>query len=885
MKKAFSALLCASLFLTTVSPIYGQDYSMETSSNLVAMTQEEEITVSFKTDLTSLENLSWYYGDKLISQYKTYNKDTKKFDGQDYITFSSAPSLENGNITATLKFGLLFNDTHTVSNLYLSYIGEQSLVAKDAQGNIIAQSSPIKLNVYDSYLTDKELQSTIKEIETNAAKDRYVKLDSYGTTVQGKKLDYIVIAKDKADVYTFINSTNKKMLENPQAMIDEINSGKGDYKIPLLFSSIHASEQPNSDAVVALAQAFSKEATVDFTSYTQNQNSSAKETDKTTEELTLDVNNVLDNFILVFSFTQNPDGDATDVRQNAYGFDPNRDNGYQIFPEQQAMAELINKYNPLVFLDYHGFVSGFLIEPCTPPHDPNTESDILIEGLLSSGHAIGKAGTAHSKYESYEIPLLDYKEGWDDAASAYTATYSLFHGVIGHTVEVPEKNEESFNAALFGGLGAIENALENKDKFMLNKLEIYKRGINEEETKTANDVLVNPDGSVKGRLTENGQTFFPDYYIIPVKSDLQKSPAEAHNLVTYFERNGVDVEILSQSTTINNITYPQGSYVVNMAQAKRGYANHVLYQGSDESAWGEMYAEIVMNFPDLRGFDAYPIYDKALTLKTSDIAEPKVSKINVDQKSNYILANDTAKAVKTVNQLLDQGKEVYIVQEGINKGNFIVNGADIADTYKKNIITLTTSKEDITKAKKLTPVKIYNTGEYQTKYVLEQELGFTLVDNAANADIIIDASGNIDTLGTKPFIAIGGKSMEAIEKSGKLAGFDSTTTDLSHEGLVKVNVTQDTMLSASYDANDKFYTSSGTWIDTLPQEFKAVATIENTKDFFVSGWWPNYQGAQGKIMIAQGKVNDNNTVIIAGNPQNRGRTVEFFNWITNAIYQ
>ena len=49
-----------------------------------------------------------------------------------------------------------------------------------------------------------------------------------------------------------------------------------------------------------------------------------------------------------------------------------------------------------------------------------------------------------------------------------------------------------------------------------------------------------------------------------------------------------------------------------MAQAKRGYANHVLYKGSDESKWAAMYAELVVNFPDMKGFKAQPIFSDKL---------------------------------------------------------------------------------------------------------------------------------------------------------------------------------------------------------------------------------------------------------------------------------
>lgn len=858
-------------------------YNMEISSKLIAMTQEEEIDLSFDTELKSADGISWYYGDKQIGDYKTYNEANEAFGGAAYITVSKAAKVSEGELKATLKFGLLFNMEDTESNLYLPYIGGKSIIAKDAKGNVLATSEPVKLNVFDSYQTTAELQKTIREIEKNASKDRYVKLDSYGKTVLGKSMDYMVIAKSKEDVDKFLSETNQQMLQNPQAMLEEIKAGKSEYKIPLLFSSIHASEQPNSDIVTALARAFANEKEIDFNTYNKERNASAELSYEAQVQKKLDVADVLDNFILVFSFTQNPDGDSMDVRENAYGFDPNRDNGYQVHPESQAMAALINKYNPLVFLDFHGFVEGFLIEPCTPPHDPNTEVDLLMPGLLSSAHAIGKAGVAQSKYDTYEIPLLDYKEGWDDATSAYTATYALYHGVIGHTVEVPQKNEESFKAGLYGGFGAIYNALENKDKFMINKLEVYKRGIEKTEAKSASDALTGKDGNPVGRIKGENPTFFPDYYIIPQSGSLQKNAAEAYNIVGYLERNGVDVQKLSKTVTVASVNYPQGSYVVNMAQAKRGYASHVLSKGSDESQWGQMYAEIVMNFPATKGFDCYEIYDGKLKLQTTDIVKAEFEKPSLEKTAYQMVKNNSTQAIAAVNKALSEGKKVYMIQDAPGKGNFVFETKDFSKLYKSynlEVLPYTELKNE----KQLKMMKVYNSGEYQAQYVLDKVLGFEMTKNIKDADVVVDALGDIKGLGDKPFISVGGESVKAISDSRILKGLQSTTTNFYHEGLVKADINKSSMLSSSYEAKDNMYTASGTWIGKLPKGFSSIANIEDTEAFYISGWWPGHQSAQGKTMVAQGSLNDQSVVLIAGDPFNKARNAEFTRWVSNAIY-
>ena len=53
--------------------------------------------------------------------------------------------------------------------------------------------------------------------------------------------------------------------------------------------------------------------------------------------------------------------------------------------------------------------------------------------------------------------------------------------------------------------------------------------------------------------------------------------------------------MLEEDVTVGDVTYRQG-FIVPMNQAKRSYANCVLYDGFDVSDFRDMYAEIVMNF-------------------------------------------------------------------------------------------------------------------------------------------------------------------------------------------------------------------------------------------------------------------------------------------------
>ena len=60
------------------------------------------------------------------------------------------------------------------------------------------------------------------------------------------------------------------------------------------------------------------------------------------------------------------------------------------------VMEGVGKWTPMILNDFHGFVPAFLIEPCTPPHDPNFEYDLLMDGMINHAHSMGKAGIALS---------------------------------------------------------------------------------------------------------------------------------------------------------------------------------------------------------------------------------------------------------------------------------------------------------------------------------------------------------------------------------------------------------------------------------------------------------------------------------------------------------
>jgi len=663
-------------------------------------------------------------------------------------------------------------------------------------------------------------------------------------------------------------------------MLAALKDGKLNYKLPILINNTHADEQPAIDIITGLFNSFATQDQISF---------KTTQADGTQKIVTLSVKDLLKKFIFLFDFTENPDGDVANTRALANGLDPNRDTSYQTNPETRTVAGLINKWNPIALYDIHGFVKDFLIEPATPPHDPNFEYDLLADLMLENAHHMGRAGVANSNYDHYIIPKLDWGDGWDDSFSGYTGVYGMYHGILGHTIEIPQGNQESYKAGFHAVLGGIDYLSQNPDKLMEMRLNFYLRGINKVEDPKAENELVGPDGKVVGRIKHGQKKFFPDYYVIPMELDKSNDSQQAFNMIEYFKRNGVVIQELKEDTG----GYKKGDLVVDMAQAKRGYANHILYKGSNESAWAAMYAELLVNFPDMRGFKAVAVFkEKLFDGKLGEVTALRATRTSeIDHKAPYyVIANTSESAVRAVNRAIRDGKKVYLTDDG-----YIVDTPTFANLLKNYAIygdaLYKTPQGQTLKALKVyaPPHQYYWAGvdtPAHTALALKN-LGFDIVNTPEEADVIVLESDNFDKslLGLKPTIVVGGTAMQRLEELGVVDGFDAEQLKNGgdYEGLMKAIIDDKDPLTSGYNKNDLFYSNSGNWIAKVPANFKTLASIAGS-DYYIAGWWPGNEQLANKIVAISGSYKEQPLFIYAGNPTNRLHTIHFYRWVSNAIF-
>lgn len=532
----------------------------------------------------------------------------------------------------------------------------------------------------------------------------------------------VVVAKEEKTVDDYLKPGGFKDTANetPQVLIDKYQNatpGAIDFVTPFYQNNVHPDEVSGTDSMIHLIEELIEGGksgkALSYKTFDTNQidwtyrpsgntnegytafNHSVKPTefssDASRTEKELNTATILDNFIMVNTLCSNPDGKAAMNRVNRYGLDLNRDTVFATQPETIALTRDIAKWDPLVLLEWHGYVSQMLIEPCTAPHSLNFEPDLSQNNMIQLAYYGGKAVTGSTGYNRFHLPWDSMASGWDDGGNVYAPMFSMLFGTLGWTVEFPHSNMDAFEAGnainyamlnellngetayyadnvLNGSIdGKDDHSVDNKyaslrKSTIMNKLEFKRRGVENIDSLEADKYFIDVVEGVEkyvGRVRkDDGKggklSFFPDYLIIPGTPETQFNVAEALRTLDFTMGYGAKVSESTEPVTYNGVTYPAGTYFYDMKQGRRNFIAEIMSKGYDATNFASMYADIYCNFPDTRGFDCVEVWEpdlfdgKALPVTTIE----KKSDITGTPAEYIVFKSNSTDSVRFVNLLL-----------------------------------------------------------------------------------------------------------------------------------------------------------------------------------------------------------------------------------------
>lgn len=739
----------------------------------------------------------------------------------------------------------------------------------------------------------EELEGILEEIAETS--DR-VKLEVIGKSVGGHDIYLVTIADpwviQKLRFYKWFAQLT---VNKPTLARKLIDWGIIDYKATIyIHGNIHGDEMAGTDASLDIIRLLAFE---------------------DSEE----VQNILDNAIIILNVCANPDGKIADTRYNDNNFDLNRDFITASQPEDQIVVQRVFlEWAPLVTLDLHGYMGAdwVLIEPCTPPHNPNNEFDLLIEHLEPMALSMEEA-LAEINIETV-IPYRDWPAEWDDYPPIFTPMYGFYHASFGVTFETTDpwdgSIETSIESHFVGSMAAIEYTVTHKYEMFDYQTEIFIRGIN------------------------RGDGRFPYAYIIPTDPELQMDPLEATDLVNHLIFHGVKVHKARRSFTAEGTVYPRGTYVVLMNQPRSGLANTILWDGQNLSPPPEYGLDLPMydisgwNFPELWGATVIPVESKfCARLKPIRHARYPRGEIEGRGRYGYALKGDTNNAIIMVNRLLDKGIQVYRTTEPFESqgvefgvGTFIIPAQSFCTRWNvyKNAKSLHLTVYRINKVEvDMKPLDepdvalLYDRGIDSSSYgaarfvlnSLEFDVDVLDYDDIREGaleayDIVIVPDGWYTTiwsrLGTDGqyellnFIEAGGTYLGYGEGGGALvneAGFIDATAYLSewyggyNNGIVRVEYDPDDPVSAYYPEDSYSFVFFPVWFEAGEEVEAPVKYAE--EDLLVAGWWPYYDvTAAGFDAVVRGDYGDGDVILMGMEPLFRAHTEFTFRLVANSIF-
>lgn len=643
----------------------------------------------------------------------------------------------------------------------------------------------------------------------------FLSLSSIGKSIEGRDIWCVTIEKP--------DDPGTKIVQNSK------RSRQSQKKTPIVITaSIHGHEATGSTALLR------------FLDKIQREGKSTK---------------WLDDLVIYCVICCNPDGYVHNTRYNAEGFDLNRDFITQSQPETQSIVNLIVKQKPAVVLDLHGYVWKKsthlgLIEPCTPPHNPAYEYDLYLKWALPLAEHMETCLVAErnkfstKKFKSIKgtyIPYRDGKNGWDDYSPFCCSMYSMLQGAIGLTIESPSRSEDGTTWLLLAVSAALSHISMHRKELKQTQAAFFRRGN-------------------KNYHPTHSPGYFPKYFMLTEKGGLQSS---FKKLTRHLHQNGIKLYNTTEELLYEGHSFPKGTAVVPMNQARANLAYCFLSQGEDLSQSSERLSELcAWSLPLNWGVDCRPVFghvsvDKKPYKSSEDVFPP----FPAPEKQHV-----------SVGILIDDGLFHKRAHSGLK-----------LSLQQMNIPFTELKAKDLASKHALSSINVLIYNGYEHLFYPPSNI------RSLYRDLVLDSPAqqeacrkNIHAYLQKggKVIGIGAGASKALTSILELSEAEVHSGGWNKNALLKIHY-DDHAITEGYLAEDIGFVYRPAWF-TNTGKMKVVASYGEGQDTLLAGYWPDYHLAHGKAVII---TNQKGNLILFGlEICFRGHTSYLYRLLWNAIY-
>ena len=304
---------------------------------------------------------------------------------------------------------------------------------------------------------------------------------------------------------------------------------------------------------------------------------------------------VLDNALVVILPTQNPDGREAGTRQNAYGFDMNRDWFARTQPETDGKLAMLNQYPPVMFIDAHEMGGdSYFFPPNADPiyHDMPEEAIGWINDVYGASLAaeFTRQGIDFFNRDVYDL----FYQGYGD-----TVPTTAFHAA-GMTYEkggdspYPDKVREQYLTQWVSLSAAAARRTALLTGWRKMAVDAYRQG---RAGRLEPNKIYNPPNQIDRPVPDRRVR----HYFL--RADDKAKAGQVRTIVRRLQRMGVQVQRLTKPLAVPDFkpygrpeaatTLPAGTYWISMAQGQKHWIQAMLNEDSytpfpyfyDVTAW------------------------------------------------------------------------------------------------------------------------------------------------------------------------------------------------------------------------------------------------------------------------------------------------------------